>query len=564
MKKKILFALLALVFVPLSATHALPSPTPTPKVTVFDSQINYSRVADDIDLIVQKIQIANTQLEMYPESLMNEFIALNRMDLMKTLAKKNTRIFLNLILRDNVISKLSIQTKKYIEKEVVKRGQLEVIHIDDFDNPDNSRFEYSLRTSALKYALYAPTTLSVGGGFDVTVSGLELDNLIVLENGDSSIILSAAQEKAEALGNQRILALIVEMNGQTSPVSVAEVEKVLFEESGLFQTFYRNQSYNKMWFTGKVYKLKLDRNPPDDSMCMSGLDIQDKVVIAAIKEQNIDLGKYDRVLYIPSIGYCSVVGKNTVEIDNKKYNLSESAVGWDSLRFNIDLKHLDHTLAHEIGHALGVLHANSIQCNISSSCLHSEYGNPFDVMGHGLGDFNALYKEQLNWLTSKDFLNITKSGDYKIVNLEGDSGIRAAKIVNPNIGPLSVMYVETRSNIKNYYGNKLDAQKNTLLLNIPQVSSQLHTTAPELIDMTSFDDGRFGLAYGDKSKTPDSTGVTFRTLKLDVQDEDNHALKFRIDITKPECNPVAPAIQPQYLQKNIQHIPWPDNFFVNR
>lgn len=59
---------------------------------------------------------------------------------------------------------------------------------------------------------------------------------------------------------------------------------------------------------------------------------------------------------------------------------------------------------HETGHSLGLEHANALHCPeplpaTLDDCTSQEYGDPFDTMGWALGDFGALRKRQLGWLS---------------------------------------------------------------------------------------------------------------------------------------------------------------------
>jgi hypothetical protein len=54
---------------------------------------------------------------------------------------------------------------------------------------------------------------------------------------------------------------------------------------------------------------------------------------------------------------------------------------------------------HELGHTLGLAHANSWYC-IALGCTVDEYGSAFSPMGSGGGDFNAYEKAELGWLNA--------------------------------------------------------------------------------------------------------------------------------------------------------------------
>ncbi len=516
----------------------------------------------DPALKIDEIQLANAELKSLGKDPKNiSFvvpIAQERQELMKALAEKSAVKFLELTIDPKTREELIPQVRTYVEKKEITTGNLEVVHIDDFDNHENSKFEYNMFVAARKYAMYNPVELDSLQSGKAKVDGWTLDNVIVLSAGNSAIVPLANQEGSPAVGNQKLLALITEMGTETSPVTVAQVEDALFSPTGLFETYYRKQSYDKTWFTGKVYKIKLSRSAAREG-CTSGIYINDTDLIAAIKAQGIDLHDYDRVLFIPPVGYCSAVGKTMYTVGDKNYLLSESWVSWDEFKSAIS-GGFNHTLLHEIGHSLGVMHANFLDCETQGvDCHHIEYGNFFDVMGQGWADFNALYKEQLNWLAPSDFQNITKAGTYTIGALEDRSGIRAAKIVNPYVGPLSVMYLERRAEIiaptwvddpitKNYFAQ----QRNGLLLNAPEEPSYLKVTAPELIDMSPKESGtsspetygnvNVGLLPGMKAYKDPALGLTLDSVALSDSVSGNHALSFHVDFEKPLCSSSDPQI----------------------
>lgn len=75
------------------------------------------------------------------------------------------------------------------------------------------------------------------------------------------------------------------------------------------------------------------------------------------------------------------------------------------------------TAAHEIGHNLGLWHANAWKATDGTSTGPGstvEYGNPFDTMGSGTGHFNAYHKSRLNWLPASAVQTITTSGVYRL------------------------------------------------------------------------------------------------------------------------------------------------------
>ncbi len=77
------------------------------------------------------------------------------------------------------------------------------------------------------------------------------------------------------------------------------------------------------------------------------------------------------------------------------------------------------TFIHELGHNLGVWHANYWRTTPPSTTgpgNNLEYGNTFDVMGSSgsNGQFSASFKNTLNWMPPEQFWNATTSGLYRI------------------------------------------------------------------------------------------------------------------------------------------------------
>ncbi|MBI3185371.1 MAG: PKD domain-containing protein [Myxococcales bacterium] len=79
------------------------------------------------------------------------------------------------------------------------------------------------------------------------------------------------------------------------------------------------------------------------------------------------------------------------------------------------------TSAHELGHNLGLYHANFWQASgetIIGNGYSVEYGNPYEIMGGGSGHYNAWYKSDLDWLSPAEVASITSSNAFRIFDLE--------------------------------------------------------------------------------------------------------------------------------------------------
>src|SRR5262249_44994017 len=92
-----------------------------------------------------------------------------------------------------------------------------------------------------------------------------------------------------------------------------------------------------------------------------------------------------------------------------------------------------YVVSHELGHNYGLEHAHSLRCgtqSIGSSCVRSEYGDPFDTMGGGSRQFNAFHTNQLDWFPTAGSVATISSGNqtFTLSTLESLSGLRAIQI----------------------------------------------------------------------------------------------------------------------------------------
>lgn len=77
------------------------------------------------------------------------------------------------------------------------------------------------------------------------------------------------------------------------------------------------------------------------------------------------------------------------------------------------------TFCHELGHNLGVWHANfwrTTPPSFTGPGNNLEYGNLFDLMGNSgsFGQYTASFKNTLSWMPQEQFWNVTSSGLYRI------------------------------------------------------------------------------------------------------------------------------------------------------
>jgi hypothetical protein len=90
---------------------------------------------------------------------------------------------------------------------------------------------------------------------------------------------------------------------------------------------------------------------------------------------------------------------------------------------------------HELGHNLGLYHASSLFTNEPDGVEGAEYGDNFDRMGSGGGEFNARFKQWLRWLPQASVPRMTAPGVFTIRPMDEpqSSGVRSLQI---DLGPV--------------------------------------------------------------------------------------------------------------------------------
>lgn len=84
------------------------------------------------------------------------------------------------------------------------------------------------------------------------------------------------------------------------------------------------------------------------------------------------------------------------------------------------------TFLHELGHNLGLWHANfwrTVPPSVTGPGFNLEYGNLFDLMGSSgsVGPYTASCKGILSWMPQEQFWNVTTSGTYRIHQVDADT-----------------------------------------------------------------------------------------------------------------------------------------------
>jgi len=329
-------------------------------------------------------------------------------------------------------------------------------------------------------------------------------------------------------GDKKLLYIRVDFADKPGElISVAQVQEVMQKVNA----FYAANSRSKIQFTAEVTPVL--RMPYSAAYYLNLKNINQQLITdghnTALKAgYNLNNYQFEIVL-------CSKINSNGIGwgLHSRKGILISS----NTINAGV--------VAHELGHNLGLYHANLWQTNDGSTIGNGYikgYGNSFDIMGPAaptdeermLRHFSAYSKYYLNWLPDDAVQNITTSGTYRIFahDLINSSGLRALIIKKNDTRDYWIEFRQLQKeefylmNGALVYWVDKSQPRGTTLLDMTPGSPEGNLDAPLFIGRT-FTDKKAGIhitPIGKGGTDPESLDIVVNF----GQFPDNHAPKIRI------------------------------------
>lgn len=215
------------------------------------------------------------------------------------------------------------------------------------------------------------------------------------------------------------------------PITRQDADKVVFSDPNSVKKYFEETSYGKALYTGKVFDWV---TLPINKTCNMSVIFNE---IVKKFSSTVNFQDYRQVVMFALSAGCSASGYGGSETITTPSGTFTIGSAWIGINANTTLASLlaSNTTRMEVGHYHFGGHSNSYDCGSvafgpATSCTMLEYGNPYDVMGSGQGQFDGSNKEVVGWFEPSNVLTVTQDGDYTLEALE---------IASPNPKALKIL-----------------------------------------------------------------------------------------------------------------------------
>ena len=199
-------------------------------------------------------------------------------------------------------------------------------------------------------------------------------------------------------GDQSLL--VIRATWGPKPFATEDVKDVL----GKVDAFYRASSFGRMSFTSTVTPwVRAYSEAPACNPLTIAYPADD-----AARAAGYDPSAYDRIAYLFPTNECPWSGSR-----------------WGKRALLNGALTVQNT-AHELGHTFGLPHAQAWSC-APRPCGVVNYGDPYDTMGSGTGDFDSYEKWLLGWITR--VTRLSQPAVYTLAPIEAPSAQAQGLIV---------------------------------------------------------------------------------------------------------------------------------------
>ncbi len=474
---------------------------------------------------------------------------------------------------------LSPRLQSELEDEITVEGEIEHLIFDNFAKQTAKKY-LSLK-SADGVSSYTLKSLPGGAlftdGARVRVKGFRFNDTLLLGDKDSDQqILSA---KGGPIGEiMRVAVVLINFEDDKSqPFTVEAARQAVFEGIPSVNSYFRDVSHGRLRLEGLTNGergdvfgwLTIPQRQADCSSTPTTNALWERSAQAVLNRLKINLDLYDKIIFI---------FPKTTNDDCKNFG-GWATIGGKTAFVNGTMN--VQTIAHELGHTLGLHHANALTCypvdqSVIDPLLSSfrrdvcllEYGDGLGIMGRPGNTYhlNNFQKLQLGWLGEAEVLTVTDSGTYTLrpLNASGQSGKKAIKVLwsirGTNRVPDRYYYLEYRQpyGFYDFFGPSSSV--------VTGVTIRLAPAADRAEDSWLIDSSPGTQSPGDASLgvgkifKDDSTGIQIKVVALQP---DAATVTITIDDAPPQVEITSPRSGARISSSTIVRVKATDNVRIN-
>ena len=309
-------------------------------------------------------------------------------------------------------------TAAAVAKSASVEGTLKLLHADNFE-AGSSKFVWAVEQddgqgSELDIPI-APTDMKQG--MRVLVSGTRSGMLITPDSIAALTEAPAEEPVAAAVNTASVLVILLNFKPTppallpAEPFTQAAVNTVVFSGATSIAAYWSEVSFGNQLMTGTVTPWLTASFQVPTTCDYYGIATEAKRVaqLAGYNPAN-----YQKIHYlftrVPACGWAGLGQVPGTQSWSNQYN----TLG---------------VIGHELGHNLGLGHANSLPCNgvtIATNCPLSrpEYGDPWDIMGNvSTRSVNAWQKNSMGWVPdAKVATHLSGTASYTLSPLTSPGG----------------------------------------------------------------------------------------------------------------------------------------------
>lgn len=303
------------------------------------------------------------------------------------------------------------------DARVTREGILHATVSESFARQESTT-TYNLRSGGRVMPLLPTAPVSASTGDRVEAAGTVHDGLLVGEITQEQDLTP----EASLVEPRKVAVLLIRFPGDPAePWSLEQARREVFTGERSADAFLREESWGRVALAGKANEegdvFGWYTVGPSGGCANSTWNAEAR---AAAEGEGVSLAGYDHIIYMSTFQLaCTWLGR--------------ASLGGGTVNINGDLGG-SQVIAHELGHNLVMRHAGSWTCNkggarvpISSSCVTSKYGDPFDVMG------NMGMRHSSAW--NLRILGLVRLGDGSIETVSSGGTYTLQSALNPSPGP---------------------------------------------------------------------------------------------------------------------------------